>query len=184
MYFTRLSSLTALAAALVLGQNHPQTDSPHAGAHSDQAKSNQKLTSMDRTFVTKATEGGSKEVEMAQHAVEKASRPEVKQFAQELIDDHTKANNELIQIAGDKGIALNNKTQFTSSPSGKLMKYTGAEFDRAYMKEMVSDHEKDVALFEKQSTSGTDSDLRAYAAKTLPKLREHLEKARTLNQQK
>jgi putative membrane protein len=52
------------------------------------------------------------------------------------------------------------------------------------MKEMVAAHEKDVALFEKQSTSGSDTELRTFAAKTLPKLREHLDMARSLNQQK
>jgi putative membrane protein len=134
--------------------------------------------SPDRTFAMKAARGGLAEVELGRIASQNASDESVRQFGQHMVDDHSKANDELKQIASSKGIAL------PSAPSGKdkktadrLRKMNGADFDRAYMKDMVADHEADVAEFEREARSGQDADLKAFAEKTLPALKEHLQMA-------
>jgi putative membrane protein len=105
----------------------------------------------------------------------------VKQFGQRMVDDHGQANSELMSLASSKGMTLpteldaKHREQVT-----KMSAMTGADFDRAYVKMMVSDHRKDVSEFEKQSTRVTDADLKAFATKTLPTLQEHLRMAEAL----
>ena len=134
----------------------------------------------DNTFVMKAARGGMAEVKLGQLAVDKASSEDVKKFGQTMVDDHSKANDELKQIAAGKGInlpdSLDSKHQATYD---RLSKLSGATFDRAYMKEMVADHKEDVSEFRKESTKGTDPEVKAFAAKTLPTLEHHLEMAQT-----
>jgi len=229
MKLCRYSLLTISMVNLALSQNQQSTDPARsAGQQSGQSPQSTKDSSknMDhrragQTFAMKAAQGGRMEVEMAQQAVEKASNPEVKRFAQQLVEDHTKANDELMQITKGKGMGSDkmkhganqsgsdhsstthadaggqkntNENSQPSNPSmnggkmsgisGKLSGKTGAEFDRAFLHEAISHHEKDVALFEKESTSGSDPELKAFAAKTLPTLRQHLQTARSLGQQK
>jgi putative membrane protein len=129
----------------------------------------------DDQFVTEAAAGGMMEVKLGQLAVERASNPDVKKFAQRMVDDHGKANKNLMGVADKKGIKVSTdlpkKHQETLD---QLAKLKGAEFDRAYMKLMVMDHEQDLKEFEKESKSGNDPDVKEFAAKTLPVIREHL----------
>jgi putative membrane protein len=139
------------------------------------------LGSADRKFVMEAAMGGMKEVELGRLAAERGSSDAVKQFGQKMVDDHSRANSELVQLSSGKGItlptALDAKHQAVMTRMGAL---SGAEFDRAYATEMVKDHNKTVALFQRQASRGTDSDLKAFAQRTLPTLQEHLQMARTL----
>lgn len=125
--------------------------------------------------------GGLMEVELGRIAAQKGMSDSVKQFGQRMVDDHSKANEELMTLAQSKGItlptALDEKHQKDVT---KLSAMSGAEFDRAYSKMMLSDHNKDVKEFEKQSTKGGDADIKAFASKTLPTLREHLQMAQAL----
>jgi putative membrane protein len=123
---------------------------------------------------------GMAEVELGRLATERAASSDVKAFGQMMVSDHSKANDELKQIASAKGLALPTDLDAAhKSKVAKMEKLSGAEFDRAYMDEMVADHKKDVAEFRKQSTSGKDSDLKAFAAKTLPTLEDHLKMAQS-----
>jgi putative membrane protein len=134
----------------------------------------------DKSWAQKAAVGGMAEVELGKLAQQKASNAQVKQFGAHMAEDHSKANSELQQIASSKGLAL--PTDLDATHKGKMAKMeklSGAQFDRAYMSEMVADHKKDVAEFRKQSTSGKDSDLKAFAAKTLPTLEDHLKMAQS-----
>jgi putative membrane protein len=134
--------------------------------------------SADSTFAMKSAQGGMAEVELGNLAVQKASSQKVKQFGQQMVEDHTKANEELKTIAAGKGITLPSKIDPPSQATQKhLSMMTGAAFDRAYMEDMVKDHQKDVAEFQKEADSGTDPDLKAFAAKTLPTLQQHLKMA-------
>src|SRR5215470_7322364 len=125
--------------------------------------------------------GGLQEVELGHVAAQKGTSDAVKQFGQRMVDDHSKANSELMTLASSKGVtlptALDEKHQKEVT---KLTAMSGAEFDRTYSKMMLSDHTKDVAEFEKQSTKAADPDLKAFAAKTLPTLQEHLQLAKAL----
>ena len=136
----------------------------------------------DHSFVEKAAMGGMAEVELGNLAQQKASSDQVKQFASRMVQDHSKANDELKQIASSKGIdvptALDKKHRGDVDRLGKL---SGAQFDRAYMSHMVDDHKKDVSDFKKAASSAKDSDVKGFASKTLPTLEEHLQLAQKTN---
>jgi putative membrane protein len=139
------------------------------------------MAAADRDFLMDAAMGGMLEVELGRLATQQGTSDAVKQFGQRMVDDHSKANEELMSLAQSKGITLpttideKHKKDMT-----KLSGLSGAEFDREYSKMMLSDHRKDVSEFEKQSTRGTDADLKAFASKTLPTLQEHLRMAEAL----
>ncbi len=139
------------------------------------------LNSQDRDFLMDAAMGGLEEVELGRWATQKGTSEAVKQFGQRMVTDHSQANTELMTLATSKGItlpsALDEKHQ---KEVAKITAMSGAAFDRAYAKKMLSDHKKDVSDFEKQSNRGTDPDLKAFAAKTLPTLQEHLQMTTTL----
>jgi putative membrane protein len=137
------------------------------------------MSAMDKKFVMEAAMGSMAEVEMGRLATEKASSSDVKSFGQRMVDDHSKANDELKALASQKGIMV----PAEMSPKHKAMKdqlsaLSGDAFDRAYMKMMVKDHTKDVAEFQKASTKGKDGDIKGFASKTLPTLQGHLQMAR------
>lgn len=138
----------------------------------------------DKTFAAKAAQGGLAEVEVGQMAQQKAALPEVKQFGETLVTDHTQANQELQQIAQSEGIAL--PTQPSSNQqaeSRKLQKLSGKKFDRTFVKDEIKDHRKDIAEFQNEAQSGTDPALKAFAQKTLPVLQKHLQMAQELSKQ-
>jgi putative membrane protein len=118
---------------------------------------------------------GNAEVAEADLALGSAQSADVKAFAQKMKDVHTQANQELADLATKKSVALPTKKPSTHG----LDKKSGADFDKAYLKQQVSAHEKAVKLFEKGAKS-TDPDVKAWAEKTLPVVREHLEEARKL----
>ena len=140
------------------------------------------VSSADKDFMNKAAQGGMAEVKLGELAASKAQNADVKQFGQQMVTDHTKANNDLKTLAAGKGVTLptdvnaEQKTMYD-----KLSKLSGAAFDKEYVKGMVEDHEKDVADFTKQSESAADSDLKTFAAKTLPTLKSHLDMIKGIN---
>src|SRR5690349_1271414 len=139
------------------------------------------MTAQDRNFVMDAAMGGMQEVELGRLATQQGASDAVKQFGQRMVDDHSKANQELINLAQGKGITLpTTMDEKHQKETAKFSSLHGADFDREYTKLMVSDHRKDVAEFEKESTRGTDADLKEFATKTLPTLQEHLKMAEAL----
>jgi putative membrane protein len=137
------------------------------------------MTEDDKEFVSKAGMGGMAEVQMGNLELCKASNADVKAFGQRMVTDHSQANQELQQLAVTKGLALPTELAGEHKEAfDKLSGLTGSEFDKAYMKHMVEDHEKDVAEFDKASTSATDADVKGWAGKTLPTLKSHLEQAK------
>jgi len=144
------------------------------------AGSANRLAGADHTFVMKAAEGGLAEVELGNLAKDKASDPDVKKFGQQMVDDHTKANDDLKSVASGKGITLPTEPNAKHKAEyDRLSKLSGAEFDKAYMRAMVADHQADVNEFRHESQSGADPDVKAFAAKTLPTLEHHLQMAET-----
>lgn len=143
--------------------------------------SSRMLKSADTTFAIKAAQGGVAEVEMGKLAVEKGSSADVKAFGRQMVDDHTKANNDLKSIAEKKGMTLpDDMNAHQHATHTKLQRLSGDAFDQAYVKDMVKDHEEDVKEFEKESESGKDLDIKGFASRTLPVLRGHLEKVRSI----
>jgi putative membrane protein len=139
------------------------------------------MTPQDRDFIMDAAMGGMMEVELGRVAAQQGMSAEVKQFGQRMVDDHSQANSELMSLASSKGITLPTELDAKHREHvTKMSGMTGADFDREYSKMMLSDHRKDVSEFEKESTRGTDADLKAFATKTLPTLQEHLRMAEAL----
>ncbi len=123
----------------------------------------------DKKFVKDAALGGMTEVELGKLAAQKASSDAVKQFGQKLVDDHTKANDELKQVASNDKFpipdSLDSKHQ---SKIDKLSKLSGPNFDKAFLKDQVKDHEKDVSEFQSEAQAGSDPNVKQFASKTLP----------------
>lgn len=206
--------------------SHSSHDNMQSGSMQN-STSGAALSGDDRKFIMEAAHGGMMEVKLGQMAADKATNPDVKQFGQRMVDDHSKANSELMSLASQKGITLpaasdavmmnpNSSSSDTSSSTAqttgqpgsmdttasgqrharmdmntgetlkdqehmnKLSSLSGDAFDREYINMMVKDHEKDVKEFEKASTKAKDPDVRAFAAKTLPTLREHLQQVRDI----
>jgi putative membrane protein len=128
----------------------------------------------------KAAQGGLAEVQLGKLAADKASAAEVKQFGQRMVDDHSKANDQLKQLATSKGVNLpTDLDRSTQREMDKLSKLSGADFDREYMKHMVSDHKKDVSEFKSESNRAKDADVKQFASATLPTLQQHLDLAQS-----
>jgi putative membrane protein len=132
----------------------------------------------DMAFVKEAAVGGMAEVELGNLAKEKAASNDVKQFGARMATDHAKANDELKQWAQQKSVTLPADIDAKHKATrDRLAKLSGAAFDKAYMHEMLMDHQHDVAAFKKEAASGKDPDVKAWAGKTLPTLQEHLKLA-------
>jgi len=140
-----------------------------------------KGATQDQTFLKKAAQGGLAEVNVGQMAASKASDPNIKQFGQRMVEDHGKANDELQQIAQKENLTLPTEpSKAEQKTANKLSRLQGTKFDAEYAREMVKDHEQDVALFEKEANSGSNPELKAFAQKTLPTLQQHLQMAKQL----
>jgi putative membrane protein len=133
-------------------------------------------------FFVKAADGGMAEVAAGKMAQEKGTNPKVKEFAGMMVSDHTGANAGLKDLAGKKNVTLpDTVSNDHKDAAADLAKKTGKDFDKAYMKMQVKDHEKTVDLFEKTSKNTKDTDVKSFVDNTLPKLKSHLEAARALN---
>jgi putative membrane protein len=157
---------------------------PGTGTRNAETTKDDKLARADRKFIQEAAEGGMFEVQAGQLASSKATDPNVKSFGSLLVDQHSAANNELVQLANSK------KVELPAAPSRsmrreieKLGKLSGKDFDQHFVREVgIKDHEKDIRDFEKASKQVKDPELKGWIDKTLPTLREHLAQARKLPQ--
>jgi putative membrane protein len=182
-----LTGLLALAPAFAQSSGQ-STGTAHGAAHSTATTTKTTTTSTsglgatDSKFVKEAAAGGMEEVQLGQLAVQKASNADVKNFGQHMVDDHSKANSQLQQIASQKGVTVPAKLPPSKQKDiDKLSKLNGAAFDRAYMSMMVKDHVKDVSEFQKASKNAKDADVKSFASATLPTLQDHLKMAKDIN---
>jgi putative membrane protein len=137
--------------------------------------------SPDQAFVKKAAVGGLAEVQLGKLAVDRAASPDVKQFGRRMVEDHDKANRELMAVVEPKGLAVPTALDRKHRQAAdRLAKLQDPAFDRAYIQEMVKDHEEDVRLFRTEAQQGKDPELKRWAATILPTLEEHLTMARNL----
>jgi putative membrane protein len=169
------------ASAARQGQDSHSDANRHGNAGS-QAGGSMMLSSTDRKFAMAAASGGMAEVEMARVALQRASSDEVKQYAQKMIEDHTRANEELMQLAASKGLTLpTGPDAKQQAMMRKMMGLSGAAFDREYVKTSgVKAHEQMAKLFMNEQSKGRDADLKAFAASKLPAVQMHLSMARDL----
>ena len=177
----RLSTLSvSIGLAFLVGAGAAAAQGTSTSSSNMKAGTSASVPAADKAFVEKAAVGGMAEVRMGKMAQQKGSSDQVKQFGARMVDDHSKANDELKKIASSKGITLPTDLDAKhKSKMEKMQKLSGAQFDRAYMDDKVADHKQDVAEFRKEANSGKDSDIKAFAAKTLPTLEDHLKMAQS-----
>jgi putative membrane protein len=158
---------------------HGMTPADSSSSASRSGAASGSLSPSDRRFIETAARGGLAEVDLGRLGTEKASSADVKAFAQTMVDDHSKANDELKTLASQKGLTLPTGPDAShKAVRDRLEKLSGDAFDRAFIKEMLKDHKKVVAEFQKQAgSSRADADVKSFAEKTLPKLQQHLEHA-------
>jgi putative membrane protein len=134
----------------------------------------------DSDFVDAAARSGMMEVETSKIAAKRTSNAKVKSFARMMASDHAEANGQLKKLAQNKGITLPDKQEVMSEATS-LGDKKGNDFDIAYMQVAGADaHQKAVSLFEQESSSGQDAQLRAFAKATLPTLKKHLKEAQAI----
>jgi putative membrane protein len=135
----------------------------------------------DAHFAKEAAQGGMAEVKLGELAQEKGSNDLVKSFGKRMVDDHSKANDKLKEVASRESITLPNDLSAKDQATyDRLSKLNGAAFDRAYARDMVKDHETDVAAFQKEANGGKTDSLKSFASETLPTLQDHLKQAKEM----
>ena len=131
-------------------------------------------------FLKEAASGGMAEVKLGGLAEQRATSDDVKNFGKRMVNDHTKANDELKRVAAEKNVTLPSDIDHKEKAVyDRLSKLSGKKFDRAYIDEMVKDHQGDVAEFEKAARS-KDPEVQAFAERTLPTLQDHLTDAQRI----
>lgn len=140
------------------------------------------INPQDSAFVMKAAMGGIMEVEGGNAAQQNAQNARVKAYGAMMVKDHSSSNQELMRLASSRGMNV----PATLPPDMKshvdaMRNMKGVSFDNHYMQMMVADHQRTIAEFEKQANGGTDRELKAFAAKTLPALKMHHDSAVAIN---
>jgi putative membrane protein len=176
-------TLSTLFAAFLFtlvscGTKSNQDDSKEVAEEQNEQKFEDSDLEDDTDFAVKAADGGMLEVQLAELALTKASSPKVKEFAQTMITDHSKANDELKSLAQSKNISLpTSLSEENQKDYNDLAEKSGAEFDKAYCEFMVKDHKDDLEKFKKAADDAEDPDLKTWAAGKVPVLEHHLSMA-------
>ena len=161
----------AVAIAYLMGMSASVLAAEKKGSESSPPR----FSSADETFMMSAAQAGMVEVKLGELAAKKATQENIKQFGAAMVTDHSKANKELQAIAAKNGVTLPSKLDTPhQSKVDKFGTLSGEQFDKAYVTEMVKDHEKVAAEFEKASKTSQNLELKSFAATTLPVIKTHL----------
>ena len=185
-----LSTIVAGAAVLLLGAAacSSQPDSVKQAQQTNEAKlanpvastsptdSTKEAKQFDSEFMTKAASGGLLEVQLGREVARRATTPEAKQFAQQMITDHTKGNAELQVLAAKRNITLPPTLGADQQQVyNAVLAEKGAQLDQKYVKEMIADHQEDIKEYQEAASKATDPAVKAFAIKTIPMLQMHLQ---------
>jgi putative membrane protein len=152
------------------------------GDQKTDAKAGPAQLSSDEAFLTNIGECNLAETTAAKTALERASNPEVKKFAQKMLDDHGKVDSEAAALARTKGMTLPERPSDAHQKElNRLTESSGADFDRRYVAIIISDHVKGLPMLEETARTSTDPEIRAFAVKALPRCEAHLKTARELS---
>ena len=133
------------------------------------------LSGEDKEFLKNAAELGITEVQMGKLAQQQGSSPDVKQHGELIASEHSKANDELLALAKEKGVELKGEPAGSQKHMlNALAKKSGAEFDKEYIEHQAKDHRKAIDMFQDAARDIKDPDIKAFAAKQLPHLQQHL----------
>ena len=172
---TSIAAITAVAALMSSGPLLRAAEDDTGKAKTEQ---HGQLVRKDFKFVRDAAQGGLLEVKLGELAKQKGASQTVQQFGDKMVAEHSKANQELKQLAMQKGITLSDQlTRREESELEHLQKLSGKDFDKAYATRMVKDHKKDIKEFQTAAKDCQDPDLKAFAEKTLPTLEHHAQMA-------
>lgn len=172
------AALIGLMAGPALAQSQDTTEQRPA------QEVQHELAQEDLEFATKVAQGGIEEVRLGELAEQQAATPEVQQFGQRMVEDHSRSNEQLMQIMQGKGIELPQELPKAGQELlDELHQKSGVAFDQAYMEEMVRDHEAYIEEFQQYAETGKDSDLRRFAEQTLPVLEQHRRLAQQTQEQ-
>jgi len=184
----KIITLLFSTSFLLLACNNESKDSVQKAdsankANLDSGNSKQTVATDEETsaFLVKAANGGMAEVQLGQTAEQKATDAGVKKFAAMMVHDHSGANEKVKTLAAQRNVTL---PAVVGDDMKKIMddlsKKTGRDFDKAYVFEMVKDHENDIDLFENAEGKVNDSEVKAFITNTLPTLRMHLDSVKAL----
>lgn len=181
-------SLSVLASLAVAGTAVAQTTLPASAPKpaitaSGVAGNSGKLSAFDGAFLEQVAQNGHAEIDGAKAALEKGTDARVKSFAQKLIDDHTKAHNELVALASSKGVELPKAPSIGQKAKAKILSLRDGEgYDKHFVESIgIKAHESTIKLFKRAVAEATDADVKAFATKTLPTLEAHLKQAHDLH---
>lgn len=180
-----VAALFAVSAAACNGNgNDNARNDGTPGAAGTSGRSNTALSMGERNFVQDQLKDGQREVQLGQLAEKNASSPQVKEFAQMMVQDHTRAGKKLEDVAQRENVGLDNKPDNDArDDAGKLSKLSGREFDKEYIDMMVKDHQDAVDALQDQAENADHAAVKTWAAETLPRIKHHLEMAQQLQSQ-
>jgi len=159
-------------------ENRKTDDSKKRAEAQNEKKFNDSKIEKDADFAVDAADGNMLELQLGTLALTKSSSSQVKQFAQMMVDEHTKANNELNALAQQKHIDLPTVLGIDHQKKYDDLKgKTGNEFDQEYLDLMVKDHKADIREFEEEAKDGKDPEIKAWASSKVPALHHHLDEA-------
>jgi putative membrane protein len=159
------------AAGQTPGQSNPAMDSQMNGMNAPGQPS-----IMDKMFVRKALQGGMAEVQLGQLTLQKSNNDQVKQFAQRMIDDHTKLGEQMKPVAQQLGVSEpNGISKKDRATMAKLQTLSGPAYDEAYIKDMIKDHKQDLSDFQTEASSGQDPTVKDAANQGSKVIAQHLQ---------
>ena len=154
------------------------SDTARRSGYADRATPTNNLSAADQDFANKAAQGGMAEVELGKLARDRGATTHVKDYGKMLVDDHTRMNNELKDVASKENITLPTSVSSEQRQTiDRFAKLSGHQFDREFLKDSVKDHRDDIKEFEKEASNGQDPALKSFASNSLPALKKHLSMA-------
>ena len=190
---TNLALLLTLALALVVGCSKNQAGNSNSSSGSNpsadntattdnsaagQSSTSAKLSDNEKQLLQKVAEADKAEIEMGQLAQSNASSDKVKQFGQKLVDDHTQNNQQLQQIAQQKGVQLEDQEKpDEQAAKAKFEKMKGAQFDKAFLQHERDDHAKLLKELQQQQDQVQDPDVKSFISQTITAVQQHLQEA-------
>ncbi|MEI6349919.1 MAG: DUF4142 domain-containing protein [Verrucomicrobiota bacterium] len=187
-FITKTAWAAAIAVALtgttwattMQGKTQQQSSKQHQANRPEAVGEKTNLTAGERNFLQSAAEINASEVQLGKIALQKSQDPKIRQIAEHLVSDHTKANQELQKLASDKGVSLtmqpNHREQRRLS---RLESKSGSEFNKAFLRQNIIGHERAISLFEAVSRRAQDPDIKSWSGKMVPGLQDHLAMARS-----
>jgi len=170
-----------MMAGLFLAVSVTESGSRVSAGQGSGTRRSSNANASDQQFLKKAADDNLAEVEMARLALQKASSQQLKIFAQTMVKDNGKARDQLERIGSSKCVDLpKGLTPKNKATKDRLAKFSGEQFDNAYMAEMLKEHKEDVATFSRERNSAQDMDIKEFAEKSLPTLESHLKQAESI----